>query len=172
MSRAFVKEPDGDAVDDDQPDRPQSPHPNYVTPGGLRSLEEGLAQAREEQRRLAGDADDLANKLPLARIARDIRYLEGRLERAIVVDPLQQAADEVCFGATVTVEDEDGAMRTFAIVGEDEADAAAGKVSWVSPLAQALLGSAVGDALTWERPAGDVEVEIVSIRYRTPPGPR
>ena len=165
MSRAFVKEPDGDTAEDDQPDRPQSPHPNYVTPGGLQSLEERLAQAREKQGRLAGDADDLANKLPLSQVARDIRFLEGRLERAIVVDPLQQAADEVCFGATVTVEDEDGAVRTFAIVGEDEADVTQGKVSWVSPLAQALLGAAVGDSLTWERPAGDVELEIVSIRY-------
>ncbi len=165
MSRAFVKEPDGDQLADDQPERPQSPHPNYVTPAGLGALRERLAALGEKRRALAAHGDDLESRLPLAQTERDIRYVEQRIERAIVVDPAGQPRDEVCFGATVAVEDEDGAEHGFAIVGEDAADARAGKVSWTSPLARALIGARVGDTVTWKRPAGDRELEIVAIDY-------
>ena len=163
MSRAFVKEPDGDMAGDDQPDLPQSPHPNYVTPVGLKELESRLAEREGRRHRLAA-SDDLAGKLPLAQVDRDIRYLKGRIERASPVDAADQPAGEVCFGALVGVADETGSVAQYAIVGEDEADAQRGKVSWVSPLARALLGARVGDVITWKRPSGDVELEVVSIR--------
>ena len=165
MSRAFVKEQDGDLIPDDQPDLPQSPHPNYMTPGGLKGLEQRLSRLRDKQQRLADGPDDLLNKLPLAQTEREIRYIEGRIERAIVTDRAEQPTDEVCFGATVEVEDDAGGVRSFAIVGEDEADVEHGSVSWVSPLARALLGSGVGDTITWKRPSGDVDLKILSIRY-------
>ena len=164
MSRAFVKEPDGDMAGDDQLDLPQSPHPNYVTPAGLKELETRLAELVGKRQQLS-DSDDLADKLPLSQVERDIRYLEGRIERAIPVDAADQPTDEVCFGAVVGVADETDSVAEYAIVGEDEADAQKNKVSWVSPLAQALLGACVGDVITWKRPSGDIELEVVSIRH-------
>ena len=168
MSRAFVKEPDGDAVPDDQPERPRSSHPNYVTPAGLARLSDALADLRHRHRALKETGDDPATKLALAKVTRDLRHLEGRLDAAVVVDPAGQPAGSVRFGAVVEVEDEDGGRREFAIVGEDEAEAAEGRVSWISPLARALADARVGDLVIWPRPSGDVELEVVSIRY--PPG--
>ena len=164
MSGAFVKEPDGDMVGDDQPELPQSPHPNYVTPAGLAELEARLAEQMERRHHLSA-SDDLADKLPLAQVDREIRYLNGRIQGAIPVDGADQPADEVCFGALVGVADETGLVAEYAIVGEDETDARQGKVSWVSPLARALVGARVGDVITWKRPSGDVELEVVSIRH-------
>ncbi len=164
MSGAFVKEPDGDMVGDDQPDLPQSPHPNYVTSAGLAELEARLAEGMKRRRYLSA-SDDLTDKLPLAQVDREIRYLKGRIKRAIVVNDADQPADEVCFGALVGVADETGSVAKYAIVGEDEADAHQGKVSWVSPLARALQGACVGDLITWKRPSGDVELEVVSILH-------
>ena len=77
----------------------------------------------------------------------------------------EQPQDEVLFGATVTTEDERRTSTHFTIVGEDEADVGAGKVSWLSPLAKALIGARVGDSVRWRRPAGDVELKILTIRY-------
>lgn len=165
MSRAFVKEPDGDQVADDQPETPQSPHPNYITQAGALKHKEKLAGLREEHRKLVSDTGDLLNKVRVAQIEREIRFLQGRIERAIVVDPSEQPADKVCFGATIEVEDEHTSVHAFTIVGEDETSAAQGKVSWVSPLAHALLGRSVGDNVTWHRPSGDAELTILSIRY-------
>lgn len=163
MSRAFVSENDTDAAADTLPELPQSPHPNYVTRRGLRLLEERLAAAQAEQRQLQAGPDDPAKELRLAHVNRDIRYLEARIERAIPV--AQHPADAVAFGAVVDVRDPKGERHRFAIVGEDEADAEHGKVSWVSPLARALIGSGVGDLVQWRRPAGEVELEIEAIRY-------
>jgi len=165
MSRAFVSENDTDAAADTLPELPQSPHPNYVTRRGQQLLEERLAAAQAEHRRLATEPDGPAKELRLAHVARDIRYLEARLERAIPVDPAQQPKDEIAFGAEVSVRDAQGAHHRFTIVGEDEADAEHGKVSWVSPLARALTGAGVGDVVLWRRPAGEVELEIEAIRY-------
>ena len=111
------------------------------------------------------DGDDLVNKLPLSQIGREIRYYEARIKQAIPVDPDQQPPGEVAFGAEVTVEDEDGEAKTRRIVGEDEADPAEGKVSWISPLAKALIDARAGDLVIWERPTGEVELEIISIAY-------
>ncbi|MBM3396173.1 MAG: transcription elongation factor GreB [Betaproteobacteria bacterium] len=102
----------------------------------------------------------------LLEIERDLRYVRARLEGAVVVDSTAQPRDEVHFGATVTTRDESGQLRDFALVGEDEADAAQGLISWRSPLASTLLGARVGDAVRWQRPAGATELEIVKIRYR------
>ena len=163
MSRAFTKEPDGDMVADDAPERPRSEHPNYVTPAGLAALEARRAELSAERARHAGEG--LEGKPALAHAARELRYFDARIEDAIVVDPATQPADEVRFGARVTVEGEDGVTHDFTIVGEDEADAAAGKVSWVSPLARALTGGRIGDLVTWRRPAGDLDLEIMAIDY-------
>jgi transcription elongation GreA/GreB family factor len=165
MSRAFVSESETDAAAEILPELPQSPHPNYVTRRGLRLLAERLAAAQSELRRCEAAPDDPAKELRLAHLQRDIRYLEARIERAIPVSPTQQPKDEIAFGAVVDVRDPQGAQHRFAIVGEDEADAEHGKVSWVSPLARALIGAGVGDVVVWRRPAGALELEIHAIRY-------
>lgn len=165
MSRAFTKEDDGSAPEV-LPDLPQSPHPNHVTPSGLTALQERLQAARAELVTLQRQKDDIEARHAIAVCERDIRYLEERLRRAIPVDPSAQPADTVAFGAEVEVSDEDGRARTFRIVGEDEADAARGWITVFSPLGKALVGTQVGDLVTWERPAGAVELEVRRIRYR------
>jgi transcription elongation factor GreB len=165
MSRAFVKE-DTDNGAGEIADLPQSSHPNYVTPRGLAQLKERFAAAQARRRALLEAGEGGGNELALANVARDLRYLEARLERAIPVDPASQPHDEVAFGATVRVADDKGAEREFAIVGEDEADAEHGSVSWVSPLAKALIGAAIGDEIVWRRPAGDIALEVLAIRYQ------
>jgi transcription elongation factor GreB len=94
-----------------------------------------------------------------------MRYFIAQLDRDIVVDPAGQPRDEVHFGATVSIIDEQGAEHRFSLVGEDEADVSAGKISWASPLARAMIGARVGDSVMWRRPAGDAEVEIAAINY-------
>lgn len=168
MSRAFVKEPDGDELGDGQPELPRSPHPNYVRPQGLAELKARLAALQQRRSTLAAGSEDLANRSHLAQLQRESRYLEARIESAILVDPARQPADRVAFGASVEVADEDGKTRRFTIVGEDEAKPEQGLVSWVSPLAQALSDAQVGDLIVWERPSGDLELEILSIRYQLP----
>lgn len=164
MSRAFVKESDGEQIDE-LPERPQSPHPNYVTPAGLAALQAQLHELQEQRRRLAENPDELLNKETLKLVERDLRYVQERVDRAILIDPATQPTDQVAFGATVKTVDENDQERDFVIVGEDEADAAAGKISWVSPLARALTGASVGDTVTWKRPSGDLELEILSISH-------
>jgi transcription elongation factor GreB len=163
MSRAFVKESDSPHADEFE--RPQSEHPNYVTPAGLQRLRAQLRVLEEKRAALDGAADDPMQQQQLAQTERDQRYVQGRIERAVPVDLSKQPPDEVHFGAIVEVQDEDGKQQVFEIVGEDEADAATGRVSWVSPLAVAMLGARVGDIVTWQRPAGNVELEITAIRY-------
>lgn len=164
MSRAFVKEPDGEAGDD-QPELPISAHPNYVTQAGLAGLG-SRRQALEGQRgALKADEGDLGKQSHLAQVERELRYVEARVKSAILVDPAQQAKDEVAFGAIVTLEDEDGERREVAIVGEDEAEPTDGKIAWPAPLARALTGAEVGDLVTWKRPSGDLELEVIAIRY-------
>lgn len=162
MSRAFVKEdgPDNAPL----PDIPVSPHPNYVTPSGLAALKARLAEVQARLAELRAREDRL-DKLPEAAAERDIRYLEARLKSAIPVDPAGQPQDEVAFGATVTVAEEDGGERRFRIVGEDEADAGRGWIAPHAPLARALIGAGVGDVVTWKRPGGETELEVVAIAY-------
>lgn len=162
MSRAFVKEADGDHADN-LPERPHSPHTNYVTPAGFRLLQQRLRDLMERKTLLAGN-DDMAAQQQLKQVGRDLRYYEERVERAVVVRPETQPDDKVHFGATVEVRDAQGQVESFTIVGEDEADAARGKISWVSPLAAALMDAVVGDVVCWKRPVGDKDLEVLAIR--------
>ncbi|TXF10424.1 GreA/GreB family elongation factor [Pelomicrobium methylotrophicum] len=165
MSQAFLKEQDDSVLANQLPDRPQSEHPNYVTREGLERLHAKVRDLQERRASLEAQVDDPHKQQELAQVERDLRYYQGRIEKAIVVDLSQQPTDEVHFGAIVEVEDENGEHHTFTIVGEDEADVTKNRVSWVSPLAKAMLGAKVGDTVTWQRPAGDLELEIVKIRY-------
>jgi transcription elongation GreA/GreB family factor len=166
MSRAFVKESDESLPADELPERPLAPHPNYVTPAGLAALRERLhdLQAQREDLKAHTDDDPLARQRRLE-AERDLRYVNAQIERAIVVNPAEHPGDEVHFGAHVTIRDEAGREQTFAIVGDDEADLARGKISWASPLAKALIGARTGDTVTWPRPDGAVEVEVAAIAY-------
>jgi transcription elongation factor GreB len=163
MSRAFVRETDFDAAGAELPERPLSPHPNYVTANGLKQLQERCDALKAREASLANDADDPLAQQELAQVKRDLRYYAERLERAIPVDPAQQPENEVHFGARVQAEDDGGERHVFTIVGEDEADVAAGSVSWASPLARAMMGARVGDSVTWRRPAGDKMLTITAI---------
>lgn len=154
MSKAFLREDGGDSGGDELPERPISPHPNFVTAAGLAAIEAAVARLQAEGAALDPERDaEVA-----ARVARDLRYWLARRASAQVVDP-PAAGGMVQFGSRVTVERADGRRQTFRIVGEDEADPAKGSVSYVSPLAQALLGKAVGE----EAMVAGAEVEIVGI---------
>ena len=163
MSRAFVKEPDGDQASPDPPERAHSPHVNFVTPEGLRQLHRRVDELLARRAPLAGSSEPETRR-QLRLIERDLRYYEERIRRAVPVGPAAGPADEVAFGSIVEVETPDGRRRTYAIVGEDEADLAQDKVSWVSPLAEALMEAHVGDAVSWKRPTGELELTVVSIR--------
>ena len=165
MSRAFVKEPDGDQVVDPPPERRHSDTPNYITPGGLEALRVRAAALETERRALAEAPERLGSKGDLQRIESDLRYLNERMQRAIVVEPPDGPSTQVGIGALVDLVDENDEAHRFAIVGEDEVDVAAGRVSWSSPLGRAVLRRRVGDSSIWKRPAGDLEVEIVAVRY-------
>ncbi len=165
MSRAFIKEDDANTSGEELPERPQSPHPNYVTPAGLAALQAQLAELQEQRHQLMAHADAILSEEHLKPVERDIRYFQERIERASVIDPAGQPQDKVSFGALVTTLDDEGEKRRFAIVGEDEANPAHGKISWVSPLARSLAGASVGDSVTWKRPAGDKTLEITKIEY-------
>lgn len=165
MSRGFVKEDDLEHAGTDLPERPLSAHPNYVTPLGLSQLQQQAGELEQKRQQLAPRKEDPVVNQQLAVVERDLRYFQARLDNAVLVDPAKQDGDNVLFGACVTVEDENGDTHEFHIVGEDEADIAQNKVSWVSPLARALLGHRVGDSVNWQRPAGDLELVITEIRY-------
>ncbi|MBV8168639.1 MAG: GreA/GreB family elongation factor [Alphaproteobacteria bacterium] len=164
MSRAFVKESDGEGSGDQLPDLPISAHPNYVTAGGLAKLEARRAALQAERAPLAAGGDAFAHASHIARLDQEIRYLDARIASALPVDPKTIDHDVVGVGAVVTVQDGDGATHHYHIVGEDEADAHA-LISWVSPLAKALMGKRVDDRVVWKRPRGDLELDIVEIRY-------
>ena len=144
MSRAFVRENDGGAeVPEDVPERPVSSHPNFVTARGLQQIEsriDELEAAREEPKR-SEDKD------ALGRVDRDLRYWQQRKATAKLVEPETEPV-KARFGVRVTLQYEDGTERSYTLVGEDEADPAQGLISWISPIAQALLGASVGDEVT------------------------
>ena len=164
MSRAFVKEQDGEPPESEALDLPISSHPNLLTPDGYQRLEARL-RALEIQHQKLKAAGAMADLPQLGAVARDLRYLKHRLETAQVMGPDSQSLDRVGFGAQVTVEDDKGKQHSYRIVGEDEADPERGLVSYVSPLARALKDAKVGDLVTWPRPSGAIELEVVAIRY-------
>ncbi|AUX42901.1 transcription elongation factor GreB [Sorangium cellulosum] len=153
--------------------------PAYITPSGARKLSEELARLRSVERpRIVQEVADAAaqgdrsenaeyiyGKKKLREIDRRMHYLTKRLEKAVVVDPAEQRGDKVFFGATVEIEDEDGARHTYQIVGEDEIDSGSGRISWRSPVGRSLLGKRAGDVITVRRPAGEAEMELISVRY-------
>ncbi|MBV8963370.1 MAG: transcription elongation factor GreA [Hyphomicrobiales bacterium] len=154
MSRAFVKEQEDSESFDTLPDRVVSPHPNFVTAEGLAAIEAELSRAQSEF-----DAAQAAGDRALAaKAARDVRYFTSRRTSAQVIAPPKNS-DRVQFGSTVTIERADGRHQTFRIVGEDEADPAQGTLSHASPLARALAGKNLGDAVQ----AGNIEAEILAI---------
>jgi len=140
MSRAFTREDDNENAIADIGERPVSPHRNLVTPGGLAQIEDEIADLRRE----LAKAEAASDRQRIATLSRDLRYWSARRENAepSVPDP---DSDVVRFGMTVTIEDEDGKRKSWKLVGEDEADAAKGSVSHVSPMAQALFGKAIGE---------------------------
>ncbi len=159
MSVAFTRENDLEATAADLPDRPISPHPNLVTARGLAAIDAALAEARAAYGAAQTEGDVQADRTAMARATRDLRYYSARRATAQLVEP-PEAPETVQFGVTVTLLREDDRRQTFRIVGEDEADPAQGSVSYVSPLAAALMGKGVGDvALVAGR---EVEIEKIA----------
>ncbi|WP_029003224.1 transcription elongation factor GreA [Azorhizobium doebereinerae] len=157
MSVAFTRENDLEATAADLPDRPVSPHPNLVTASGLAALDAALAAARAAYA-AAQTGDVQADRTAMARATRDLRYYSARRATAQLVES-PPALDIVQFGATVTLDRADGRRQVFRIVGEDEADPARGSVSYVSPLARALMGKSIGDVAM----VAGHEVEVTAI---------
>lgn len=157
-----------------------APTKHYVTPLGFRQMQDELRQLmRVERPRIveivswaAGNGDRSENgdylygKKRLREIDKRVRYLTKRLESAEVVDPKrQQGLEQVFFGATVTYAEAEGAEHTVQLVGMDEAEATEGKISWQSPLAQALLKAREGDTRTVHTPSGKRQIEVIEIKY-------
>ena len=151
MSSAFTNE---ENFIEELPDRPISEHPNLVTEQGLALIEQALETARREY----GEAQTADDREALAKARRELRYWNARRATAQLRAP-QSGTDAVQFGHAVTILRDDGRQQTFRIVGEDEADPTKGSISYVSPLAQALLGKRIGDTLR----AGKDEAEITAI---------
>lgn len=186
MSKAFTRETDTDADDDDgdgtAPALP-SGSKNYMTPAGYARLRDELLQLMDEERPKVVEAvhwaakngdrsengDYLYGKKRLREIDRRIRFLTKRLEIAEVTDPsVHHGSDQVFFGATVRYVDEAGDERSVTILGIDEADSAKSQVSWISPIARALLKSREGDVVKLVTPGGTHEVELLSVSYPAP----
>lgn len=180
MSKAFTRE------DDDEEDAPEPAQQlplgqkNYITPAGYQRLRDELDQLWKVERPALvntitwaasnGDrsenGDYIYGKKRLREIDRRIRFLSKRMDNAVVVDPAQRTScDQVFFGATVTVCGQDGVVSTYSIVGVDEADAGRGLISWVSPLARALLKARADDVVTLHIPGGVEEIEVVEVAY-------
>lgn len=164
MSRAFVKEDQAEQGEPPLPDRPIGDQPNYVTPRGLKALQDRLRvlEAKRAEAEGAADADERAQAL--AGIDRDLRYVRARIATAIPVDQSNLCEHEVHFGSEVTIKDDDGRLAVYIIVGEDEADVARGLISWTSPLAAVLMNARQGDLVTWPRPSGDKNLHVVRVR--------
>jgi len=187
MSKAFTSEETPGLDEEDDLPEDESPLPagarNYMTPGGFQRMKDELDHLLQKERPelvatvswAAGNGDRSENgdyiygKKRLREIHRRIRFLIRRLDRAEVVDPAahrdDDSADRVFFGATVTVADQQGAQRTVSIVGIDEIDTPRGYISWISPMARALLKAREGDTVVVRTPAGPEELEVVAVRY-------
>ncbi|WOB09582.1 transcription elongation factor GreB [Piscinibacter gummiphilus] len=185
MNKAFTKEPEGDDDDDDSPGLPPLPAgtKNYVTPEGYKRLREELMTLLDVERPKVvevvswaaknGDrsenGDYLYGKKRLREIDRRIRFLTKRLDIAEVADPSAHFGnDQIFFGATVTYANADGDERTITIKGIDETDNLKGEVSWISPIARALLKARVGDEVSLVTPGGLEKLEVVDVVYPKP----
>jgi transcription elongation factor GreB len=187
MNKAFTREPEGDADDDEAGSAALPPLPagtrNYITPAGYRRLRAELMTLLDVERPKMvetvswaaknGDrsenGDYLYGKKRLREIDRRIRFLTKRLDIAEVADPSRHHGNEqVFFGATVTYANAAGVERTITIKGIDEADNLQGEVSWIAPIARALLKAREGDEVVITTPAGPERIEIVAVRYPAP----
>jgi transcription elongation factor GreB len=154
---------------------------NYITAQGAKRLQDELAQLRSKERpkvvqevadaAAQGDrsenAEYIYGKKRLREIDRRMHFLTKRLESATIVLPRTDGEERIFFGATVEVEDEDGNVASYRIVGEDEIDLKRGDVSWKSPLARVLLKRKAGDSVSFRKPSGEIELTILSVRYVT-----
>jgi len=183
MSKAFTKETDQDTEEDLPAAAPLPGGKNYISRAGYDRLRAELMQLIDEERPRVvevvhwaasnGDrsenGDYLYGKKRLREIDRRIRFLTRRLEIAEVVDPsLHHGGDQVFFGATVTYADADGTETQVTILGVDEADSAQGQISWISPVARALLKARVGDVVRLMLPGGLQELEVLEVSYPAP----
>ena len=188
MNKAFTREPEGDADDDDPEDAQLAPLPagtrNYLTPAGYARLREELITLLDDERPKVvevvswaaknGDrsenGDYLYGKKRLREIDRRVRFLSKRLDIAEIADPsLHHGSDQVFFGATVTYATARSGERTITIMGIDEADSLHGEVSWVSPIARALLRAREGDEVQLVTPGGVERIEVMAVSYPPPP---
>lgn len=185
MSKAFTRETDRDDDERDESEVDGLPggFVNYVTPAGHKRLNDELSHLwKVERPKLVetiawaasnGDrsenGDYIYGKRKLREIDRRLRFLSKRLDSAVIVDNAGKDHECVYFGATVTVADEAGNERTVSIVGVDESDPGRGRVSWISPIATALLKATVGDIVTLRTPRGKEEIEVTDIRYEELP---
>lgn len=181
MNKAFVRESEGDDEDLLEPSLKLPPGTrNYITPAGHARLREELESLVKRERPHVveivawaasnGDrsenGDYIYGKRRLREIDRRIRFLSKRLDIAEIVDPLRQGDnDQIFFGARVTIVDQDGQENTYTIVGVDEAEVSRGRISWVSPLARALLKAREGDLIRFQSPVGIRELEILEVTY-------
>jgi transcription elongation GreA/GreB family factor len=159
MAVAFTKEEDSESQAADLPDRPVSSHPNLVTARGLAAIEAELAAARAAYAAAQAAGGVSTDRTAMARATRDLRYWSARRGSAQLTEPAPEA-DRVQFGRTVDLAREDGRKQAWRIVGEDEADPAKGAISYVSPLAAALLGKRVGEVVV----VNGAEVEVTGVR--------
>lgn len=159
MAVAFTREEDYEAQAADLPDRPISSNPNLVTASGLSAIEAELAAARAAYTAAQAEGGVSADRTAMARATRDLRYWSARRASAQLTEP-EVETGRAQFGRTVEIEREDGRRQSFRIVGEDEADPAAGSVSYVSPLARAVMGRLIGD----EAVVNGEAVEILAVR--------
>ena len=179
MSKAFVKETQDQPEDEEREAPPLPGGKNYISPAGYARLKAELKQLVEAERpevvktvawaASLGDrsenADYLYGKKRLREIDRRVRFLIKRLEAAEVVDSAGRDTDQVFFGATVRVAGSSGKTQTVTIVGVDEVEPSRGKVSWISPIAKALLKAREGDTVTLRTPAGDEKLQIQEVTY-------
>ena len=164
MSRAFVKENDMEHAGIDIPERPISTEVNYITPNGLKQLK-NILDTLDAERQTLMLLDDSMSKQKKMRIERDIRYYASRIKTANLIHPDMQAENKVLFGALIELEDEKGETESYEIVGEDEADLALRKISYVSPLAKSVMGNNLGDEVTLIKPTATVTLTIKNITY-------
>ena len=187
MSKAFTKESDADEDDDDGAAGAMPPLPaggkNYITPQGFARLRAELLELMDVERPKVVEAvhwaakngdrsengDYLYGKKRLREIDRRIRFLTKRLEIAELTDPsVHHGSDQIFFGATVRYADEAGEERSVTILGIDEAESRNAQVSWISPIARALLKAREGDVVKLVTPGGVHEIEVLSVTYPPP----
>ena len=164
MSRAFVKENDLEHAGIDIPERPVSNERNYVTPNGLKELQEKL-NSLDSERQLLKELESSNSKQKKLRIERDLRYFSSRLKSAILVDPSNQDKNIVLFSAIVEVLSSKNKKYKFEIVGEDEANIKLSKISYLSPLAKSLIGSRIDDEVIWKKSPEQEILTITNIYY-------